>query len=170
MSELDLYFAYGSNLSPPRLQARVPQARVVGSARLLDWCLVFDKHGRDGSAKANIRRCRGDEVWGAVYRVAPCHRRPLDTAEGLGTEYELQELEVELASKQISVYTYVALRRRTGLPLHEWYIRHILAGVSHHALPNSWQARIHMLSRDCRSAGRDAGEAGFETNFGVRAD
>ncbi len=167
MSELEHYFAYGSNLSPSRLQARVPQARVVGCARLLDWRLVFDKHGRDGTAKANIRRCPGDEVWGAVYRVAPCYREPLDLAEGLGTEYELRELKVALAGEQTSVYTYVALRLRAGLPLENWYLRHILEGVSHHALPTTWHARVHSLTKQCAppaargadGSGRGAGAA-----------
>jgi gamma-glutamylcyclotransferase (GGCT)/AIG2-like uncharacterized protein YtfP len=139
LSTLELYFAYGSNLSPQRLRARVPEAQVIGRARLAGWRLLFDKHGRDGSAKANIDPNPEHEVWGAVYRLAPAHRAPLDLVEGLGTDYHLRELKVELGADLVCVYTYVALRRRAGLPLQDWYLTHILDGAECHALPLAWR-------------------------------
>ena len=47
-----LYFAYGSNLSSPRLRARVPSARPEGVARLEGQRLALDKPGRDGTARS----------------------------------------------------------------------------------------------------------------------
>jgi len=145
MSSLDLYFAYGSNLSSARLRARVPEAEIVGAARLGGWCLLFDKHGRDGTAKANIHPCSGAAVWGALYRLAPAHRGPLDRAEGLGTDYQLRELQVALGVTLFRAYTYVALRRRPGLPLEAWYLAHILDGTAQHGLPAEWCERLRGL-------------------------
>ena len=84
MTELNCYFAYGSNLSRERLRARVPEAVAMGAARLPHWTLCFDKHGRDGSAKASIRRAVGQEVWGAVYRMMCEAARNGSEGEGLG--------------------------------------------------------------------------------------
>ncbi|TNF88372.1 MAG: gamma-glutamylcyclotransferase, partial [Gammaproteobacteria bacterium] len=39
------YFAYGSNMSPARLQARVPSARPLGVYRLKGHRLSFHKRG-----------------------------------------------------------------------------------------------------------------------------
>ena len=41
MQDTLLYFAYGSNLSTPRLRARVPSARKLESAVLTHHRLVF---------------------------------------------------------------------------------------------------------------------------------
>jgi hypothetical protein len=53
MTTTFLYFAYGSNMSAPRLRARTPSAEPIGAAKLPGFRLVFDKWGRDDSAKAD---------------------------------------------------------------------------------------------------------------------
>ena len=160
MTELNCYFAYGSNLSPQRLQARVPGAVAMGAARLPHWTLCFDKHGRDGSAKASIRRAVGQEVWGAVYRIDPGDRAPLDAAEGLGTEYTLCEVQVRTVLGHVqNAYTYVALRRKEGLRVEQWYVDHIIAGITEHRLPAGWLRYVTALTAPLTSgsAGSTAG-------------
>ncbi len=159
MTELNCYFAYGSNLSRQRLQARVPGAVAMGAARLPHWALCFDKHGRDGSAKASIRRAVGQEVWGAVYRIDPEERSPLDAAEGLGIEYSLCEVQVQtgLGCSQ-DAYTYVALRRKQGLRVEQWYLNHIIVGIAEHRLPRSWLRHVTALSEASGSHPTGSGE------------
>ena len=48
------YFAYGSNMSTPRLVQRVGEVRVLGPARLEGYEHRFSKRGNDGSAKGNV--------------------------------------------------------------------------------------------------------------------
>ena len=159
MTKLNCYFAYGSNLSRQRLRARVPAAVEMGVARLPHWALCFDKHGRDGSAKASIRRAFGQEVWGAVYRIDPENRAPLDAAEGLGIEYSLCEVQVQTGpGRSQEAYTYVALRRKQGLPVAQWYLDHILVGIAEHRLPAGWLRHVTALSEASKSFPKGSGE------------
>ncbi len=148
MRDVTHYFAYGSNLSRARLQSRVPEARPLGRARLPGWALCFDKHGRDQHAKANIRSAPGDHVWGAVYHLPAALRAPLDSAEGLGVEYAMRRVRVTLdaPASEIDAYTYVALRTCPGLPLQDWYLEHVLAGIGDHGLPQAWQVQVRRIA------------------------
>ena len=74
-----LYFAYGSNLHPPRLRARTPSARALGRADLEGYRLLFHKlvaplanemgdaytelvRRRQSWVRNLMRRCCGDET------------------------------------------------------------------------------------------------------------
>ncbi|RMD60293.1 MAG: gamma-glutamylcyclotransferase, partial [Planctomycetota bacterium] len=61
-----LYFAYGSNMSTPRLRRRVSRAVPVATARLPGCRLAFHKLGADGSGKCDACPAgRAEEVvWG----------------------------------------------------------------------------------------------------------
>ena len=65
------YFAYGSNLSTPRLRGRVPSACKLGVATLAAHRLVFHKLGRDGSAKCDALYTgrQEDIVRGVVFEM-----------------------------------------------------------------------------------------------------
>jgi hypothetical protein len=67
------YFAYGSNMSTPRLRYRVPGCRFTFVARLPNYKLCFHKRSKDGSAKCNAFRTAEptDAVIGAVYQIPP---------------------------------------------------------------------------------------------------
>ncbi len=149
MDKLQHYFAYGSNLSLARLRSRVPEAVAMGPGRLCGWALCFDKHGRDGTAKASIEPTVGAEVWGVVYRIVPEHRGPLDEAEGLGSHYEMHRVEVEVGADGVwEAYTYVALRRKQGLRIASGYLEHMVVGIAEHGLPESWLQHVRALTRE----------------------
>ena len=81
-----LYFAYGSNMSTPRLRYRVTGCRFVFVARLPKYRLCFHKRSNDGSAKCNAFKTvtPSDVVIGAVYEMPANEKPALDRAEGLG--------------------------------------------------------------------------------------
>lgn len=76
-----LYFAYGSNMSTPRLRYRVASCRLSFIARLLNYKLCFHKRSTDGSAKCNAFRTAtpADTVIGVVYEI-PTNQSPHLTA------------------------------------------------------------------------------------------
>ena len=86
MNGRSLYFAYGSNMATERLRARVPSARLMGSAVLAGHALRFHKPGsNDGSAKCDAA-CTGDAadtVFGALYSIDTTELVLLDKFEGL---------------------------------------------------------------------------------------
>src|SRR6187551_384352 len=75
-----LYFAYGSNMAPQRLQARVPSATVVGVAVLRGYQLKFHKSGKDGSAKCDASRSDSmeHEMHGVLYSMLKSELPVLD--------------------------------------------------------------------------------------------
>src|SRR5690349_18017369 len=83
-----LYFAYGSNMLPARLQARCKTARLVGCALAQGSDLTFSKISNDGSGKATLTPALGVQTPGAVFQIADSDLSALDKAEGVGTGYE----------------------------------------------------------------------------------
>ena len=138
-----LYFAYGSNLLPHRLRARVPSARPLAPARLPGYTLSFAKYSRDGSGKCTLEPAPGGQIWGGVYRLARHELRLLDRAEGLG--YRRIRVRVQLADERwVSASTYLAraAARRPGLAPWDWYHRLVLRGAASFGLPAAYQRRL----------------------------
>ena len=135
-----LYAAYGSNLHPARLAARIPGAVLMGTAELADWQLTFDKRGQDGSAKCNIVAAE-DTVHVAVYQLTAAARAALDQIEGLGRGYE--HAHVHLASYG-ECLTYVAAAGWTDDQLQPftWYLQLVLTGCDYHGFPRDYRERI----------------------------
>lgn len=143
-----LYFAYGSNLLPGRLRARVPSARVVGTGRVAARVLRFHKIGTDGSGKCDCPATGDprDRVWGAVYVMDAVDKPALDAAEGPG--YGQIEVSVRLGLSPVTAYTYVALEGHVGSgnPPFGWYKALVLEGARHHGFEASVLRRIRSIS------------------------
>jgi len=131
-----LYFAYGSNLHPARLAARLAAPRLLGVARLDDHVLRFHKRGRDGSGKCSIDPGCGC-VHGALYALSPSDKRTLDRSEGVGAG-STRTL-VELPGRG-AVNTYVAMADAvddTLLPF-DWYLGLVLTGARFQRFPGTY--------------------------------
>lgn len=140
-----LYFAYGSNLSPARLQKRVPLAEFIATGLLAEHRLLFHKVGRDGTAKCNacFTGKSEDYLYGAVYRIDPDHKIYLDQAEGLGRGYETKQVTISTQySGRITAYTYFATRTAEKIKPFRWYREHVLKGACEHRFPQEYIAQI----------------------------
>lgn len=139
------YFAYGSNMSAPRLQQRVPSARVLGVAVLRDHRLEFHKAGRDGSAKCDAAWSGkdSDAVHGVLYKMDPGHKSRLDKAEGLGNGYAQKTVRVQMTGGgKHSALTYYATHIDVTLRPYSWYLEHVVRGAREHHLPDNYSAAI----------------------------
>jgi gamma-glutamylcyclotransferase (GGCT)/AIG2-like uncharacterized protein YtfP len=142
-----LYFAYGSNLKRARMRERVPSAEALGRARLQGFRLTCDKHGADGSGKANLRTDARAEVWGALYALDPAHWPALDACE---TRYERVTVRVEAGTELWTAETYVSEALTSEpVPFH-WYWRLILEGAREHALPDTYIRALETLPTRAR--------------------
>jgi len=135
-----LYFAYGSNLHPARLAARLATPRLLGTARLDGHGLRFHKRGRDGSGKCSIvpgSAC----VHGAVYALDAADKLALDDIEGVGTGYA--SVEVDLPGFG-TASTYVALPGAVddALQPFDWYLAHVVAGARFQRFPADYLAAL----------------------------
>ncbi|MEL6545912.1 MAG: gamma-glutamylcyclotransferase family protein [Myxococcota bacterium] len=134
-----LYAAYGSNLHPLRLNARIPTARFRYCTVLRGYALRFDKPGSDGSAKANIVRRAQARVNVAVYAMG----RSMETLDGIeGSGYD--RVPVVLADGQ-TAWTYVANRTKADLAPFGWYRDLIWAGARYHRFERSYCERIENI-------------------------
>jgi hypothetical protein len=105
------YFAYGSNMSTPRLRYRVPGCRFEFVARLPNYKLCFHKRSKDGSAKCNAFRTAEptDAVIGVVYEIPTNEKPALDRAEGLGAGYHEEIVPVlSPEGEKVTVHAYIA--------------------------------------------------------------
>ena len=143
-----LYFAYGSNMSARRLQARAPSAELIGRAEVMGFRLTFDKFSRrDGSGKADCEKTRDptDQVLGGLYRVNAADRDALDAAEGAGFGYEATDIVVQSRDGPRRALTYLATDKRPGLTPYTWYLRHVVEGARELGLPMDYVTQIERV-------------------------
>ena len=135
------YLAYGSNLLPARLAARIAVRGVAGVVALPDRALAFDKRGADGSGKAHLVAAPGETAWGVVYRIAADDKPTLDRIEGVGHGYDV-EIVVAPGIGPCFLYSARAAARAAGLLPFDWYLAYVLEGARHHLLPDDYRARL----------------------------
>ena len=150
MSEGDrvLYFAYGSNMAPQRLQARVPSAQRLGVAVLRGYRLMFHKSGQDGSAKCDASRTHdpADEVHGVLYSMLAGDLPALDGYEGAGHGYERQTVVVERDGGQaVACEIYVATHFDATAHPFDWYLQHVIRGADAAVLPEAYVQAIRAV-------------------------
>ncbi|MFW1678517.1 gamma-glutamylcyclotransferase family protein [Pontibacter sp. JAM-7] len=140
-----LYFAYGSNMSLPRLLARLPEVNFLGSAVLEQYQLRFHKKGTDGSAKGNALYTGHDTdyMYGVLYELAPHLKHRLDAIEDAGVGYETVPVTVrDQFGRKRRACTYVALQIDCSLQPFDWYLTHVLYGAQAAGLPQEYIEQI----------------------------
>ncbi len=135
------YFAYGSNMSLPRIQDRIPGAEKIGVAVLTGHQLRFHKTGQDGSAKCDafFTGKPDDSVWGVVFRITEEEKVVLDGYEGLGYGYEIKSVSVNFRDDTgtADAFLYYATHIDPALKPYHWYKAFVLAGAIENQFPES---------------------------------
>ncbi len=143
-----LYFAYGSNMSSPRLIARVGALRVLGLAELEGYRHRFSKRGKDGTGKGNVEPEAGARVRGVLYALEPAQ---LERLRGFESGYREVEFELEFGfGPQVSrgptrrwpAVSFEALAVVRGLEPTPAYLEHYRAGMREHAMPLDYRAQV----------------------------
>jgi gamma-glutamylcyclotransferase (GGCT)/AIG2-like uncharacterized protein YtfP len=162
---VDLYFAYGSNMSSRRLLERAGSARARGRARLRGMRLALNKRGRDGSAKANLVIDARAEVWGVVFEIDSGHWPALDRYEW---GYARRRDEVWQGETRVGVQLYTARAPFVDPGLHafDWYRDFLVEGAREHALPEAAIAQLLALPV---VSGRRAGPRGTSGSDAARS-
>jgi len=180
-----LYFAYGSNMSTPRLVSRVASAHAIAAACLPAHTLRFHKQGRDGSAKCDACHTglASDAVHGVVFRIAAGEKALLDEQEGLGNGYGEKTVIVTGAhGKSYRAFTYYATCIDPCLRPFHWYLEHVIRGAIEHRLRDEYIAAIRAIAsvgdpvpgrHDCElaiySAGLPPGTTALHCGHGNKA-
>ena len=122
------YLAYGSNLNVKQMQFRCPDARIVGTAEIPNYQLLF-KGSKTGSY-LTIEPKQGCTVPAAVWSVSERDELALDRYEGYPHFYYKTELELPLAEtrKKLTAFVYIMHKeRKLGIPTFA-YIRTCVDG------------------------------------------
>lgn len=126
------YFAYGSNMNPARVEARIGATRGVMAGTLEDHELRFDKASRiTGIAHANVASRVGARVEGALFRLqAPEQIELMDPFEGFPYDYQRQRRMILTDIGEFEAWVYIAVpeRIRPNLKPAREYLAHLLAG------------------------------------------
>lgn len=136
------YFAYGSNMSLPRLRKRVPSAERIGVFTLAEHSLRFHKVSlRDGSSKCDALFTENAEdcVVGALFEISESEKEALDRAEGLGSGYLDKRVAVsDGQGNSFEAFTYYATRTDPSLLPYSWYLYHVIHGAKETEVPSSY--------------------------------
>ncbi len=115
------YIAYGSNLNIAQMRIRCPKARVIGTAVVPDYELLF-KGSKTGSY-LTIEPKKGSSVPVAVWETTESDEAALDRYEGFPTFYYKKEMKLPIAGirsrKERIRKTYVYImheERPVGMP------------------------------------------------------
>ena len=121
MEEERLYMAYGSNLNIPQMRSRCPDARIVGTAELPGWRLMY-KGSKSGNY-LTIEQAEGYTVPVAVWAVSEQDERNLDRYEGFPAFYYKKELSVTMREsdsgtpRPVKAFVYIMHEeRKLGRP------------------------------------------------------
>ena len=159
------YFSYGSNMSPKRLQARIPSAEFVVVAILAKHELRFHKIGKDGSAKCDATHTGDAEhiIIGVVYDICETQKPTLDQIEGLGRGYEEKIVTIVTdEGDHHEAITYYATHIDPKRQPFDWYKEHVIRGTREYDFPQHYVKAIDSVeSVDDPDSGRHEEEMGI---------
>ena len=93
-----LYLAYGSNLNVFQMHHRCPGAKIVGTAMIPDYQLLFK--GSGSGAYLTIEPKPGSDVPAGVWSVTASDEDALDVYEGFPDFYYKKEMTVEVKEEK----------------------------------------------------------------------
>lgn len=147
--ENTIYLAYGSNLNREQMEYRCPYAKVLSTAVLQDYRLLF--RGEDGHAVATVEPEKGSEVPVLLWDITPRDEEALDRYEGWPRLYRKETVRVRVGKKWISVMAYIMNEGRPlGIP-GEYYLNTILEGYEAAGFDKE------VLVKAVRDSGEEAG-------------
>jgi len=132
-----LYFAYGANMDARHMKGRVPDAAVVGPARLDGFHLAFNIYSTEweGGA-ANLEIDPDGHVWGVLWEVPESEAGGLDAFQGHPTFYRREDVVVHRPEGQVIARTYrVAHQEGTYIRPTDEYVRLLTASIRLQGLP-----------------------------------
>lgn len=88
------YLAYGSNLNIQQMKCRCPSARIIGTAEIKDYRLLFKGSGT--GSYLTIEPFEGMSVPVGVWKVTPEDEAALDRYEGFPSFYYKKELTLDI--------------------------------------------------------------------------
>lgn len=103
--ETKIYLAYGSNLNIEQMTFRCPRAKILGTATLENYELLF--RGFHESAVATVEPKEGSSVPVLLWKTTDTDEKALDRYEGYPFLYRKENITVIFEGKEIEAYIYI---------------------------------------------------------------
>ena len=141
------YIAYGSNLNVGQMKYRCPGAKIVGTAILEGWELLF-KGSKTGSY-LTIEESANSRVPVAVWAVTEADEKALDRYEGYPVFYYKRELIVNMDNgREVDAFVYIMHEDRPiGVPSH-YYVDACLEGYKRFKFDGSYLYEAYRKSKE----------------------
>ena len=104
-NERKIYLAYGSNLNREQMAIRCPNAKVIGTATLEGYELLF--RGHHNAAVATVEPKEGSSVPVLLWEITPTCEKALDIYEGFPRLYRKENVTVELNGDPTEAMVYI---------------------------------------------------------------
>ena len=144
MNSFILYFAYGSNMFPDRINQRCPGAIDLGKATLRDYRIAERLY-------ADIDFEEGAEVEGVLYAITAAHLKRLDSFEGYPKVYRRMWLDVEFRGEHYMAVTYEMTNAtkfaRSGMAYPEQYREMCSRGARVHRIKNNFTTKRRKVTK-----------------------
>jgi len=115
-----IYLAYGSNLNREQMACRCPDAKVLGSARLNGYQLLF--RGSKASAVATIEKRKSCSVPVLLWEITARDEEALDRYEGYPVLYRKETVKVRWEGTWVQAMVYIMNEGRPlGVPSRYYY-------------------------------------------------
>ena len=146
------YIAYGSNLNIRQMKFRCPTARIIGTATLPDYELLF-KGSKTGSY-LTVEPKKGKNVPVAVWETTVEDEVALDRYEGYPTFYYKKELTLPIKGiktgkvRNRNVYVYIMHEdRKLGIPS-SYYMQTCLEGYDSFGFDKRYLLKAFIISKE----------------------
>lgn len=167
MSGFFYYFAYDADMHPAQLAVRAQSFEAVGTGYLSGYELRFDKRSAEpapvgGTGNARRTEAPGDEIYGAIYRVATRDRSLLQEADRADGGYEVVNTRIQTNGRTILACMRVARDDwidETLVPF-DWYVALVSSGARIQGLPAGYQRMLRRV-RSVQDPNEDRAKAGF---------
>ena len=144
------YLAYGSNLNKGQMVHRCPMARVVGTAMMKNWRLLF--RGSKTGSYLTIEEAEGYDTPVAVWAVTPLDERNLDIYEGYPRFYYKKNITVECNGEELDAFVYIMHEDRpVGIPSAQYW-RTCREGYFYFDFNEEYLREAYLYSKRLRSA------------------
>lgn len=153
-----LYIAYGSNLNVRQMKTRCPNAKILGTAKLKGWELLF-KGSKLGSY-LTIEKKENAIVPVAIWEIYETDEKALDRYEGYPNFYYKKDIKLECdeicSGKQcvINAFAYIMYENRPiGIPTHH-YLNTCLGGYEEFRFDERILLNAYKKSKELYENGR----------------
>ena len=154
-----IYFAFGSNMDPAQMQTRCPSHKVLGCAVIPDHRLCFPRRSPiRGCGTAGLAPAAGQGVWGVLYELSEADLPRLHQAEGYApgrpagdNRHDFLEIEVRHEvpdGQKVRAFIYRARPDQSGAAPSADYMKHLIEGAEHHALPEPYIRLLRSVETD----------------------